>query len=120
MGNEVLVSIPSLPDDHLGVKHDEPAEDGQPNVQVSLEKQLGPEEDVEESQKEESGEPGEESATQVEVLAIRSKESCACEAGEDGGGEHESRWHQGGVDHDRHGQEGPETETSEEGEGHEH
>lgn len=38
MSNEVLVSIPSLPDDHLGVKHDEPAEDGQPDVQMSLQK----------------------------------------------------------------------------------
>ena len=38
MSNEVLVSIPGLPDDHLGVKHDEPAEDGQPDVQMSLQK----------------------------------------------------------------------------------
>ena len=36
VGDEVLVSIPGLPDDHLGVKHDEPAEDGQPDVQMSL------------------------------------------------------------------------------------
>ena len=38
MGDEVLVSIPRFPDDHLGVKHDEPAEDGEPDVQVSLKK----------------------------------------------------------------------------------
>ena len=139
VGDEVLVSVPCLPDDHLGVKHDEPAEDGQPNVQMSLqkidsihvqlvpvplhlylEKQLGPKEDVEEAKDEESGEPREESATQVEVLAIRSKESCAGEAGKDGGGEHEGGRHQGGVDHDRHGKEGSEAETCEEGEGHQH
>jgi len=93
MGNEVLVSIPSLPDDHLGVKHDEPAEDGQPNVQMSLEQQLGPKEDVEESEEEEGGESGEESATKIEILPIRSKKSCAGEAGKDGGGEHEGGRH---------------------------
>ena len=38
VGNEVLVSVPCLSDDHLGVKHDEPAEDSQPNVQMSLQK----------------------------------------------------------------------------------
>ena len=36
VGDEVLVSVPSLPDDHLGVEHDEAAEDGQADVQVSL------------------------------------------------------------------------------------
>ena len=36
MGDEVLVSVPGLPDDHLGVEHDEAAEDGQADVQVSL------------------------------------------------------------------------------------
>ena len=36
MGDEVLVSVPSLPDDDLGVEHDEAAEDGQADVQVSL------------------------------------------------------------------------------------
>ena len=85
-----------------------------------LEKQLGPKEDVEEPEEEESGEPRQESATQVKVLAIRSKESCTGEAGKDGRGEHESGWHQGGVDHDRHGEEGPKAQTCEEGEGHQH
>merc|ERR1719376_1327315 len=102
VGDEVLVSIPGLPDDHLGVKHDEPAEDGQPDVQMSLEQQLGPKEDVEESEEEEGGESRKESATQVEILAIRSKKSCASEASKDGGGEHEGGRHQGGVDHDCH------------------
>ena len=36
VGNEVLIPVPCLPDDHLGVEHDEPTEDGQPNVQMSL------------------------------------------------------------------------------------
>ena len=109
MGDEVLVSIPRFPDDHLGVKHDEPAEDGEPDVQVSLkklfkslcrckhlhlqgylEKQLGPKEDVKETEEEEGGEAREEGATKVEVLAIWSKESCPGKAGKDGGGKHES------------------------------
>ena len=36
VGNEVLVSHPCLPDDQLGVKHDEAAEDCQANPDVSL------------------------------------------------------------------------------------
>ena len=72
-----------------------------------LEQQLGPKEDVEESEEEEGGESREESATQVKILAIRSKKSCAGEASKDGGGEHEGGRHQGGVDHDCHRQEGP-------------
>ena len=36
VGDEVLVSVPGLPDDHLGVEHDEAAEDGQPDVEVGL------------------------------------------------------------------------------------
>ena len=40
VGDEVLVSVPSLPDDHLGVEHDEAAEDGQADVQVSLQQCL--------------------------------------------------------------------------------
>ena len=58
-----------------------------------LEQQLGPKEDVEESEEEEGGESGEESATKIEILPIRSKKSCAGEAGKDGGGEHEGGRH---------------------------
>ena len=36
VGDEVLVSVPGLPDDHLGVEHDEATEDGQPDVEVGL------------------------------------------------------------------------------------
>ena len=36
VGNEVLVTIASLSDDDLGVKHDESTEDGQPNVKMCL------------------------------------------------------------------------------------
>ena len=36
VGDEVLVTVPRLPDDHLGVEHDETAEDGQTNVEVCL------------------------------------------------------------------------------------
>ena len=38
VGNKVLVPVPGLPDDHLGVKHDEPTEDCQSDVQMSLQK----------------------------------------------------------------------------------
>ena len=90
------------------------------HLQGYLEKQLGPKEDVKETEEEEGGEAREEGATKVEVLAIWSKESCPGKAGKDGGGKHESWGHQGGVDHDRHGEEGPKTESRKEGEGHEH
>ena len=50
VGNEVLVSVASLSDDHLGVEHDEATEDCQSNPEVSLEQEGGSEEDVEESQ----------------------------------------------------------------------
>ena len=36
VGNEVLVSIASLPDDDLGVEHDEATEDTKTNPDVSL------------------------------------------------------------------------------------
>ena len=36
MGDEVLVSHPGLPDDQLGVEHDEAAEHSQANPDVSL------------------------------------------------------------------------------------
>ena len=36
VGNEVLVSILGLPDDQLGVEHDETTEDSQPDPDVSL------------------------------------------------------------------------------------
>jgi len=53
VSNEVPVTIAGLPDNDLGVKHDESTEDGQANVQVGLEEELGSEEDVEESKEEE-------------------------------------------------------------------
>jgi len=120
VGDEVLVSVPGLPDDHLGVEHDEAAEDGQADVQVSLEKQLGSEEDVEKAKDEESGESREESAAKIEVLAIRGEQGSAGEASEYGRGEHEGGGHKRGVHHDCHGEEGAQAESSEKGEGHEH
>jgi len=120
VGDEVLVSVPSLPDDHLGVEHDEAAEDGQADVQVSLEKQLGSEEDVEKAEEEEGGESREESAAKIEVLAIRGEQGSAGEASEYGRGEHEGGGHKRGVHHDCHGEEGAKAESGEEGEGHEH
>ena len=60
------------------------------HLQGYLEKQLGPKEDVKETEEEEGGEAREEGATKVEVLAIWSKESCPGKAGKDGGGKHES------------------------------
>ena len=40
VGDEVLVTIASLPDDHLGVEHDEPTEDCQANVEMGLERKI--------------------------------------------------------------------------------
>ena len=150
VGDEVLVAVPCLPDDHLGVEHDEPTEDGQANVEVCLqywfylspfvvylfifvklqsktfavpghlEEELGPEEDVEEAEDEEGGEAREERAAEVEVLTVGRHKGRAREAGEDRRGEHEGRGHQGGVHHDGHGEEGAHAQPGEEGEGHEH
>ena len=36
VGNEILVSIASFPDDHLGVEHDKSTEDCQSNPEMSL------------------------------------------------------------------------------------
>ena len=70
VGDKVLVTIASLPDDDLGVEHDEPTEDGQANVEMSLEEKLGPEEDVCQAEDEESGEAGHEGAAEIEILAL--------------------------------------------------
>ena len=73
MGDEVLVSHPGLPDDQLGVEHDEAAEHSQAKPDVSLnrsfktvfflriklthlEQELGSEKDVGESKPHEGGE----------------------------------------------------------------
>jgi hypothetical protein len=42
-----------------------------------LEEELGPEEDVEESQEHEGGEAGQQAATQVQVLPVRSQQGGA-------------------------------------------
>jgi len=81
VGNEVSVTITSLPDDDLGVEHDESTEDGQANIQMGLEEELGPEEDVEESKDQEGGESRHEGSTKIEIFAIRSKEGGSSEAG---------------------------------------
>ena len=36
VGNEIPVAIPSLPDDNLGVEHDEATEDSQADIDVRL------------------------------------------------------------------------------------
>jgi len=77
VSDEVSVSTTSLEDDDLSVKHDEATEDGQAKVDVNLEQELGPEEDVEEPQKDEGAEAGEKGAAKVEVLAVGSEERCA-------------------------------------------
>jgi len=120
VGDEILVSHPGLPDDHLGVEHDKAAEDSEPDVDMELEKKLGPEKDVEESQEEESVEAREEGPTKVEVFTIRSKEGSSSEGGEDCGGEHESRGDNGRVEPDGHAHQGSQAKACEEGESQEH
>jgi len=53
VSDEVLVSVPGLPDDQLSVEHDEPAEHRQSDPDVSLEEHLRSEENVDESQPDE-------------------------------------------------------------------
>merc|ERR1711911_228045 len=83
VGDEVLVSHPCLPDDQLGVEHDEAAEDRQAEPDVSLEQELRSEEDVGESQPHEGGESGHEGSSEIEILAVRSHQGGAGEAAED-------------------------------------
>jgi len=114
VGNEVLVTIASLPDDDLGVEHDESTEDCQPNVNMCLEQKLRPEEDVGEAQHEEGGEARHEGASEIEILAIWSKQSGSSKASKHGRGDHEGGGDQGGVHHDGHLQEGTQAKTSQE------
>ena len=67
--NEVSVTIAGLPYDDLGVKHDESAEDCQANIEMSLEEELGSEEDVGKSKDEKGGEARHEGTTEIEILA---------------------------------------------------
>jgi len=112
--NEVPITIASLPDDHLGVEHDEAAEDSETNVKMCLEQKLGPEEDISEPEDEKSGEARHEGSTEIEILAIWSKESCSSKASKHGRGDHEGRGHQSGVHHDGHLQERTQAKTSQE------
>jgi len=114
VGNEVLVTIASFSDDDLGVKHDESTEDGQPNVKMCLEKQLGPEENVSQAENEEGREARHEGSTEIKILAIWSKQSSSCKASKHGRGDHEGGGHQGGVHHDGHLQERTQAKTSQE------
>ena len=95
-----------------------------------LEEELGPEEDVEESEEEEGGESGHEGAAKIEVLAcdevnrgvfdndyeltIWSKQGSSSEASKDSRSDHEGGGHQGGVHHDGHLQQGAQTKSSQE------
>jgi len=99
VSNEVLVSIASFSDDNLGVKHDEATEDAKSNPDVSLEKQLRSEEDVDKSEPHESGQSRQESSTKIQIFSIRSHQSSSGEASKDDRGDHESSGHQGGVHH---------------------
>jgi len=120
MGNEIPVTVASLSDDDLGIKHDESTEDKQPDVEVSLEEKLGPEKDVEESKEQKGGESGHESATKVEILAIWSEEGSSSKASKHGRGDHEGGWDKGWVHHDGHLKERTQTETSQEREAKQH
>jgi len=120
MGDKVLVSHPGLPDDQLGVEHDEAAEHSQAKPDVSLEQELRSEKDVCESKPHEGGESGHESASKVEILAIRSHQRGPSEAAEDGGGDHEGGGHDAGVHHHGHLEEGAHAKAGQEPESQEH
>jgi len=120
VSHEVLVSVPCFPDDELGVEHDEATEDRHSNPEVSLEEHGGPEEDVEESQPEESGESRQESSAKIQILAIRSRQSCSSEAGEHDAGDHEGGGDDAGVHHHGQLQHGSHAQASQEPESQEH
>lgn len=122
MGNEVPVATTSFLDDHLGVPHDEAAEDEQGDPQVHLkrrgtsstniqkvknslsclENQVGLEKDVQQPQPQEHGQGGEEGASKVQVLSIRGKEGGSREAGENHRREQQGIRDDGGVYSDGH------------------
>ena len=137
MSDEVLVSVPCFPDDELGVEHDEATEDRHSNPEVSLQQSCqphkyflkadtdleehgGPEEDVEESQPEESGESRQESSAKIQILTIRSRKSSSSEAGEHDAGDHEGGGDDAGVHHHGQLQHGSHAQASQEPESQEH
>ena len=138
MGNEVPVSVPGLPDDQLGVEHDEATEDSQtdPNVCLNslrleserywkhyrsdLEEELRPEEDVDEAQPDEGGEPRAEHPGQVEILPVRGHQRGSSEAGKDCGGHQECSGDDARVHRDGHLEERSHAKSSQKSEAHQH
>jgi len=120
VSDEILVPHPGLPNDHLGIEHDEAAEDSESDVDMELEKKLRPEKDVEEAEEEEGVEAREEGSTKVEVFTIRGKKGSSCEGGKDRGGEHESRGDNGRVEPDGHAHQGSQPQACQEGKTKEH
>jgi len=87
---------------------------------VNLEQQLGPEEDVEKSEKQQGGEAREERTTEVEILAVGGVEGSPGEAGEHHRGQHEGGGHDGRVQVDGHVKQRAHAEAGEECESKEH
>ena len=85
-----------------------------------LEEKLRSEEDVDEAEPDEGRETRAEHPRQVEILPVWGHQGGAREAGEDCGGDEESRWHNAGVHHDGHLEEGSHTETSQKSKAQQH
>jgi len=83
MSDEVFVASSPLLNDHLGVPHDESAEKQESSPQVDLENQLGLEKEVQKPEPEQSRKAAQQSAAQVEVLAVRSKQRGSRETSKD-------------------------------------
>jgi len=120
VGNEVLVSVPGLPDDQLCVEHDEATEDSQTDPNVCLEQELGPEENIDEAKPDEGGQTRAQHSSQVEILPVRGHQWSSGEAGEDCGGDKESRGDDAGVHHDGQLEKGSHAKTSQKSKSQQH
>jgi len=120
VGNEVLVSVPGLPDDQLCVEHDEATEDSQTDPNVCLEQELRPEENIDEAKPDEGGQTRAQHSSQVEILPVRGHQGGSSETGEDSGGDEESSWHKAGVHRDGQLEERSHTKTSQKSKSHQH
>jgi len=120
VSDEVGVSAAPLQHDHLGVPHDEAAEQSQAQPHVNLKEHLRLEKDVGQSHPEEGGESADQCSSEEEVLSVGGEEGGGGEGGEDDGGEEEGVGDDGRVDPDGHVQQRSHSQSGEEGEAQEH
>lgn len=116
VGHVVLVSLLHLLQDQLGVVQDEPAHDDQSQVQRHVKQQFGSEEQVSEGERDESGEHGHETASDVDPLPLPREYGGQSERHEEKSGQHQGGHDDGRVDDNGHLQQRPESNACAQGE----